>query len=81
MNTTTLEKMHKMKLFGMYRVFKTNIDSGKTEECTPDEMISTLIESEWDNRQNRSIDRRLNSAHFRYKASIEEFHFHTDRNC
>ena len=80
MNTTTLEKMHKMKLFGMYRVFKTNIDSGKTEECTPDEMISTLIESEWDDRQNRSIDRRLNGAHFRYKASIEEFHFNTDRN-
>ena len=66
MNTATLEKMKKMKLFGMYRVFKTNIDSGKTEGYTPDEMISTLIESEWDDRQNRSIDRRLNGAHFRY---------------
>jgi DNA replication protein DnaC len=80
MNTTTLEKMKKMKLLGMYRVFKTNLESGKTEGYTPDEMISNLIESEWDDRQNRSIDRRRKGAHFRYKASIEEFHYHTDRN-
>jgi DNA replication protein DnaC len=80
MNTVTLEKMRKMKLFGMFRTFKTNIESGKMEGVTPDEMISNLIESEWDDRQNRSIERRLNGAHFRYKASIEEFHFHTDRN-
>ena len=80
MNTVTLEKMRKMKLFGMFRTFKTNIESGKIEGVTPDEMISNLIESEWDDRQNRSIERRLNGAHFRYKASIEEFHFHTDRN-
>ena len=75
MNTVTLEKMRKMKIFGMFRTFKTNIESGKMEGVTPDEMISNLIESEWDDRQNRSIERRLNGAHFRYKASIEEFHF------
>lgn len=80
MNATTLEKMKKMKLFGMHRVFKTNLESGKTDTFTPDEMISNLIESEWDDRQNRGIERRLTGAHFRYKASIEEFHFHTDRN-
>ncbi len=80
MNTATLEKMRKMKLFGMFRTFKTNIESGKIEGITADEMISNLIESEWDDRQNRSIERRLSGAHFRYKASIEEFHFHTDRN-
>src|ERR1035437_6707934 len=80
MNTLTLEKMRKMKLFGMFRTFKTNIESGKIEGVTPDEMISNLIESEWDDRQNRSIERRLTGAHFRYTASIEEFHFHTDRN-
>ncbi len=80
MNTATLEKMRKMKLLGMFRTFKTSIDSGKTENYTVDEMISHLIESEWEDRRNRGIDRQLKNAKFRYKASIEEFHFDTDRN-
>lgn len=80
MNTSTLEKMRKMKLFGMFRTFKTSLESGKTENYTPDEMISNLIESEWDDRRNRGIERQLKNARFRYKASIEEFHFDTDRN-
>lgn len=80
MNTATIEKMRKMKLFGMLRAFKTSIESGKTENYTSDEMISTLIESEWDDRRNRSVDRQLKNAKFRYKASLEQFHFHTERN-
>jgi|ERR1035437_3677664 DNA replication protein DnaC len=80
MNTSTLEKMRKMKFFGMLRAFKTSIESGKTESYTPDEMVSSLIDSEWDDRKNRSVERQLKNARFRYKASIEEFHFHADRN-
>jgi|ERR1019366_3767748 DNA replication protein DnaC len=80
MNTATLEKMRKMKLFGMHRTFKTSIESGKTEDYTADEMVSSLIQSEWDDRKNRSVERQLKNAKFRYKASIEDFHFHTDRN-
>ena len=80
MNTATIEKMRKMKLFGMLRAFKTSIESGKTENYTSDEMIETLIDSEWDDRRNRSIDRQLKNAKFRYKASLEQFYFNGDRN-
>jgi DNA replication protein DnaC len=80
MNTATLEKMRKMKLFGMHRTFKTSIESGKTEDYTADEMVSSLIQSEWDDRKNRSVERQLKNAKFRYKASIEDFHFNNDRN-
>ncbi|HXC03808.1 MAG TPA: IS21-like element helper ATPase IstB [Bacteroidia bacterium] len=80
MNSTTLEKMRKMNLLGMEMAFKTSLESGKAETYTPDEMVSHLVDSEWDDRRNRSIDRLRNKAHFRYKASIEEFHFDTDRN-
>ena len=80
MNTATLEKMRKMKFFGMYRTFKTNLDSGNTETYTVDEMISNLIDSEWDDRKNRGIERQLKNAKFRYKASMEELNFETDRN-
>ena len=80
MNATTLEKMRKMRFFGMFRTFKTSLESGKQEDCTPDEMVATLIEAEWDDRQNRIIERQLKNARFRYKAALEELHYHTDRN-
>lgn len=80
MNESTLEKMRKMNLFGMHRAFKTSIESGKTENYTTDEMICSLIDSEWDDRKNRSIERQLKNARFRYKASVEELQFEAERN-
>jgi DNA replication protein DnaC len=80
MNEATLEKMRKMNLFGMHRAFKTSIESGKTEDYTSDEMVGHLITSEWDDRKNRSIERQLKNARFRYKASVEELQFEGDRN-
>jgi DNA replication protein DnaC len=80
MNSITLEKMRKMKLLGMLLAFNTSLESGKVETYTPDEMVSHLVDSEWDDRKNRSIARLHEKARFRYKASIEEFHFDTDRN-
>ena len=35
MNATTLDKMHKMRLMGMYRAFKTNLESGKSRNPIP----------------------------------------------
>ena len=56
MNTTSLEKMRKMKVHGMHRAFKISMESGKHETYTPDEIVAHLIEAEWEDRQNRSID-------------------------
>lgn len=80
MNTETLDKMQQMNLHGMFRAFKTSIESGKTEGYTPDEMVSSLIQSEWDDRKNRAVERQLKNARFRYKASMEELHFNNERN-
>jgi DNA replication protein DnaC len=80
MNAATLEKMRKMRLFGMYRVFKTSIESGKMEDFTSDEVVCSLVDSEWDDRKNRGIDRLLHKAKFRYKASLEELNYEADRN-
>jgi DNA replication protein DnaC len=80
MNEATLEKMRKMNLLGMHRAFKTSIESGKTENYTSDEMVANLIESEWDDRRNRGIERQLKNARFRYKASMEEINYDNNRN-
>lgn len=47
---------------------------------TADEMLAFLIESEWDHRNNRRIERHINQARFRYKANIQHLNFETERN-
>jgi DNA replication protein DnaC len=80
MNANTAEKMRKMKFHGMLRAFKIGLEAGRSEQYTPDEMVAHLIEAEWEDRHNRSIDRQLKNARFRYKAAMEDMFYHTDRN-
>jgi DNA replication protein DnaC len=79
MNSTTLDKMKSMRLNGMHRAFKTSIESARNEQMTSDEMTALLVDSEWDDRHNRSIDRGLKNARFRYKATIEQLDFTNER--
>lgn len=69
-----------MKLHGMTRAFVASLESGKHESYSPDEFIGHLVENEWDERHNRKLDRSLKRARFRYKASIEQLSFETERN-
>jgi DNA replication protein DnaC len=80
MNENTLDKIRKLKLFGMFRAFKTSLETDGLKRYTIDEMIAFLVEAEWEDRQNRSTERRLTSAHFRYKASVEEMYYQADRS-
>ena len=80
MNTDTLEKMRKMKFYGMARAFKMSLEAGKAEQFTADQLVSLLIESEWDDRHNRSIERHISNARFRYKAAIEQIIYDQDRS-
>jgi hypothetical protein len=42
MNDATLDKMRRMKLLGMYRAFKTNLETERSETFTSDEIIAHL---------------------------------------
>ena len=84
MNNQTLEKMRKMKLYGMQRSFKHATETQSLGNLTPDELINMLVDSEWDDRGNRARERSIANAKFRYKTSIEGIDFnperHLDRN-
>lgn len=80
MNTNTLDKLRKLKFFGMYHAFKSSLETGQTAEYTTDELLAHLVEAEWDDRQNRRIERSIMYAKFRYKASVENIHYHADRS-
>lgn len=80
MNEQTLQKMRQLKFFGMTRAFRSTVENGNNEKMTPDELVAFLVESEWDDRNNRRIDRTIRNARFRYKASLEQMYFDTNRN-
>lgn len=69
-----------MKFFGMVRAFRTSIENGSMIQMTGDEMVSMLVDAEWDDRNNRRIERQMRNAKFRYKANIEQLHFDINRN-
>lgn len=80
MNAITLEKMGQMKLLGMQRMFQSIIESNNHQNLTSDEFVSMLIQSEWEDRESRKLQRRLNNARFRYQACVEEINYHHSRN-
>ena len=79
MNEQTLEKMKAMKLHGMVRAFRTSLETDKAETQTVDEFLEMLVDSEWDERSNRKLERSIINARFRYKAMVEQISFTTSR--
>jgi DNA replication protein DnaC len=80
MNEATLTKMKQMKLYGMHSVFKTAIETGKSDNYTLDQFVSMIIDAEWDDKNNRRIARSIKNAKFHYKASIESIVYEDSRN-
>ncbi len=80
MNEVTLTRMKQMKLQGMHGAFKTAIETGKTDDYTIDQFVSMITDAEWDDRNNRKIERLIKNARFHYKATIENVVYEHARN-
>lgn len=80
MNEITLTRMKQMKLYGMHGAYKTAIETGKTDDYTIDQFISMITDAEWDDRNNRKIERSIKNARFHYKSSIENVIYDHSRN-
>jgi len=80
MNEITLTKMKQLKLYGMHSAFKTAIETGKTDNYTLDQFVSMITDAEWDDRNNRKIERTVKNAKFHYKSSVENIIYDDARN-
>lgn len=79
MNATVLNKMAYMKLHGILRTYQAMLDTNQHHELTHDEVINTLVQSEWEERENKKISRHVRLARFRYGASLEEITYTASR--
>ncbi len=80
MNQNTLDLMKKMKFNGMLNAFKSNLESASLDQFTTDELVEYLIQSEWDERYNRNISKKIQNAKFRYRAALEDILYMKERN-
>jgi DNA replication protein DnaC len=71
MNKETAKKMGDMRLYGMQTAFKTFVELPPSISFTNDEMAQYLVQSEWDDRKHRSLQRNIKTAKFRYIANAE----------
>jgi len=79
MNNETVEKMAQMRLYGMQTAFKAFVEVPPPEAFTNDEMTAYLIQSEWDDRRHRSVQRNIKTAKFRYMADIAGLDYNPNR--
>ncbi len=80
MTQETLEKIKKLRLLGMARAYESSLENDKLAHLSADELITMLVEAEWDDRMNRNIERRLRNARFRYQSSMESIDYQSERN-
>lgn len=53
--TATMQKLEEMRLHGFSRVYREMMDTGMNNNFTIDEVISHLVQAEWDERYNRKL--------------------------
>ena len=79
-NQATIQKLSAMRLHGMARAFRATLETAVKHSFSPDELLSHLVDTEWDDRLNRKIKGLITAAKFRYPAAFEEIDFSLPRN-
>lgn len=74
-----LNQMSKMRFHGMLEAYRTILDSNRHHDLNPEELVDHLLQAEWEERENKKIDRLYRTAKFRYSATVEELEFSPDR--
>ena len=76
---STINKLEKLKLFGMVRALNGAMDVG-VSSLSSEELLAHIVDAEWEYRHNRKLVKLIKAAKFRYSASIEEINFSIKRN-
>lgn len=71
----TLQKMRDMRLHGMAGIYDTGHTAGTYVSFSGDELLSVLIDAEWQDRENKKVERLNQYAGFRYSASLSEINY------
>lgn len=75
----THDKLVSMRLHGIAAAFRDFLDQGAPKKLSFEERFGMMVDREWDERQDRSLKRRLQLAKLRESASIEDIDYRHPR--
>lgn len=76
----TLDKLKAMRLNAMAELYNQHLIQNTCQGMTFDEQLALLVHHQWEDRQNRRIDRLLKQASFKQQASIVNMDYTKQRN-
>ena len=77
---TTIEKMKGMRLGAMGELYHRSLQEKNFPDYTTDEFIALLVDTEWEDRENRKIKRLTKSAGFKVQATEQDIDYTANRN-
>ena len=75
----TLEKLYQLKLGAMAEAVREQQANTTLTDLTFEERLGFLVDREWDVRENRGLNRRLQVARLKVPACVEDIDFRADR--
>lgn len=79
-NNQTIEKLKQMRLGAMAQLHLQHIKDNRIENITADQYLALLTDHQWEDRQNRKIERLLKQAGFKQPASLADVNYTQNRN-
>ena len=79
-NNQTIEKLKQMRLSAMAELHHSHLKDNRISASTADEYLALLTDHQWEDRQNKKIERLLKQAEFRQQASLADINHTQNRN-
>ena len=79
-NDQTVGKLRNMRLTAMAELHMEHLKHNRTGKTTPDRYLALLTDHQWEDRQNRKIQRLLKTAAFKQKAAMANVDHSQNRN-
>ncbi|GHB36173.1 ATP-binding protein [Mongoliitalea lutea] len=76
---STIEKMRQMRMSTMADLYNRSLTENLYREYSSDELLTFLVDSEWESRNNKTIDNLIRQANFRQSVSPTDIDYHSPR--
>ncbi len=79
-NNQTVEKLRKMRINAMSELHMQHVENNQLTDVTPDDYLAMLTDHEWEDRQNKKVQRLLKQAGFRQGATLSDVSYSENRD-
>jgi DNA replication protein DnaC len=79
-NNQTVEKLKQMRLGAMAELHLQQLKDNRISSSTADEYLALLTDHQWEDRQNKKIQRLLKQAEFKQQANLADINYTQNRN-